>query len=669
MYLRSIVAVVVGILICLVMTGLAATIASARSSMARLDVDVASVLHADYSRDPQGIRFVPVDPEIIAVARDDAERVAPPAEDGSGEDDVVQFVPIFRADSTPAPSVTPSPQPTLSPEPTSTPASSPSLQPTPSQTPAAAVVPPPAPTRAPTAAPPPPTVPPTTAPTPPPTPPPTPTPTFAPSPDGFADLTVVKKDAEDPVTSGGTSIYFITVTNRGESVAESVLVADSLPAGLSLIGATASQGTCDGTTCELGSLNPGESASVSLIVNVDRGGPASITNMVCVSTPSAESDLSNNCALQDTAVIPGPTTSPAPTPPPPTASPEPGMPAPTPSDSDIPTPTPTPTPAPSADLSLTKLASADEVAPGDSFSYGITINNSGPDDARDVIVVDILPAGLTLLSMTPSQGSCTGGTCIVGDVTAGSYVAISVLVTVETTSLNSLTNTACVSSTTLDPDASNNCGSESVSVLLPTPTPTPTATPTPTPTDTATPAPTPTPTAGAQTAEFTPVADSLIRANQASSNFGDDAELQINPHQVNTERAFIRFDVSSVPAGATIGVATLTLCPTQAVATSADRLHDVHRVLGVWSESAVTWDSQPPVLNPRTDSKVYLGGLDCVDLDVTDDVAAWVAGGANYGWLLKDESEGVDNRKVAYASRENSDTSLAPVLTVTFILS
>ncbi|HEY5626080.1 MAG TPA: hypothetical protein VIT93_06300, partial [Dehalococcoidia bacterium] len=99
MYLRSIVAVSAGLAICLIMTGLAATIASARPSMGRLDADVDSALHADYSKDAQNVRFVPIDPEIIEDARDDEERVTPPEPEAPGAgiaDDDVELVPVFR---------------------------------------------------------------------------------------------------------------------------------------------------------------------------------------------------------------------------------------------------------------------------------------------------------------------------------------------------------------------------------------------------------------------------------------------------------------------------------------------------------------------------------------------------------------------------------------------
>ena len=47
MYLRSIAPVFIGLVICLILTGLAANFASARSSMAHLDADVDTATHGD----------------------------------------------------------------------------------------------------------------------------------------------------------------------------------------------------------------------------------------------------------------------------------------------------------------------------------------------------------------------------------------------------------------------------------------------------------------------------------------------------------------------------------------------------------------------------------------------------------------------------------------------
>ena len=73
-----------------------------------------------------------------------------------------------------------------------------------------------------------------------------------------ADLAIVKTDAADPVLTGANVTYTLTVTNNGPATATGVTVADTVPAGLVFVSAAPSQGTCTGTTCDLGSLTPGD---------------------------------------------------------------------------------------------------------------------------------------------------------------------------------------------------------------------------------------------------------------------------------------------------------------------------------------------------------------------------------------------------------------------------
>ena len=53
--------------------------------------------------------------------------------------------------------------------------------------------------------------------------------------------------------------------------------------------------------------------------------------------------------------------------------------------------------------------------------FTITLDNAGPDGATGIVVRDLLPAGLTFVSSTPSQGSYTSGTGLwnVGAVNSG----------------------------------------------------------------------------------------------------------------------------------------------------------------------------------------------------------------------------------------------------------
>ena len=97
---------------------------------------------------------------------------------------------------------------------------------------------------------------------------------------------------------------------------------------------------------------------------------------------------------------------------------------------------------------------------GDVIEYVLTLINNGPDAATSVQVSDPLPAGLSLVSATPDQGTYdpATGQWDVGTVGGGSSVTLSILVTV--TSPAPATNTATVSgSAQFDPVTTNNTAS------------------------------------------------------------------------------------------------------------------------------------------------------------------------------------------------------------------
>ena len=60
---------------------------------------------------------------------------------------------------------------------------------------------------------------------------------------------------------------------------------------------------------------------------------------------------------------------------------------------------------PTADLSVTKTVSDATPNVGDQITFTVTLSNQGPDAATGVEVTDLLPAGLTFVSATPSQGT------------------------------------------------------------------------------------------------------------------------------------------------------------------------------------------------------------------------------------------------------------------------
>ena len=64
---------------------------------------------------------------------------------------------------------------------------------------------------------------------------------------------------------------------------------------------------------------------------------------------------------------------------------------------------------PQADLALAKTVSNPTPNVGNTISYTVTLTDKGPDAATNAQVTDLLPAGVTFVSATPSQGTYDPG--------------------------------------------------------------------------------------------------------------------------------------------------------------------------------------------------------------------------------------------------------------------
>jgi uncharacterized repeat protein (TIGR01451 family) len=119
---------------------------------------------------------------------------------------------------------------------------------------------------------------------------------------------------------------------------------------------------------------------------------------------------------------------------------------------------------PSANLALTSQTSTAQVVAGNPFTYTVQLTNAGPDDAADVIVSDPPPAGVTFSSCTSTEGSCTisagAATLNLATVPDGDTVTITIQATLSAAVADGtiLVNTPSVTSSTADPDTSNNSG-------------------------------------------------------------------------------------------------------------------------------------------------------------------------------------------------------------------
>lgn len=139
-----------------------------------------------------------------------------------------------------------------------------------------------------------------------------------------------------------------------------------------------------------------------------------------------------------------------------------------------PTHTPTPPAGTSADLAIIKTDNPNVVAPGDDLAYTLSVLNYGPDPAVNLVVMDVIPAGLDFLNVTaPANWTCgyDAGTrtvtCTAPHLTAGGSQAILIETHVPATypSGGTIVNTAVVSSDTPDPDLTNNQSTTTTQVV------------------------------------------------------------------------------------------------------------------------------------------------------------------------------------------------------------
>jgi uncharacterized repeat protein (TIGR01451 family) len=251
-----------------------------------------------------------------------------------------------------------------------------------------------------------------------------------------ADLSVTKSDGVTTVTAGDGVVrtYTITISNAGPSTAAAVSLSDTWPAGFTRGTVTPSQGTCTGSpsfTCALGAINSGADATVTVTYTV----PASTTaspqdNTVTVSSTTADPNAANNTATDSNTV------------------------------------------ATSADLSITKTDGVTGVTAGDgnTYTYTITVSNSGVSDAQGVSFTDTWPAGFTrgtLPAGCSNVGSGPDFSCSLGTIAAGGSATKTITYTVpSTTTLSPQVNSVTVNSTTTDPDTANNTATDSNTVTV-----------------------------------------------------------------------------------------------------------------------------------------------------------------------------------------------------------
>jgi len=139
-------------------------------------------------------------------------------------------------------------------------------------------------------------------------------------------------------------------------------------------------------------------------------------------------------------------------------------------------------------------------------------------------------------------------------------------------------------------------------------------------------------------------------------------------------RSIFKFDLSAIPANATIVSAKLTLysnpTPLNGSATDANygpnNAMFIERITSDWNTS-ITWPTQPfgdnttQIAIPHTS----LPFLDLVDVDVTSMVATMVNGNSNYGFKIRLQNEAFYNIR-NFCSSKHANTAKRPKLVVSY---
>jgi uncharacterized repeat protein (TIGR01451 family) len=239
---------------------------------------------------------------------------------------------------------------------------------------------------------------------------------------------VVTKIVDDTTPNQNQNVTFtVTVTNLGLAAATGVRVADTLPAGLTFVSSTPSTGTYNNAT---GIWNVGALSNVA--------GSNSAT-LAIVATVTGQTAIINTAALDNVDQFESPTVN----------------------NQQSVSVTPN-----VLDLALTKTV--DDATPdrNQNVTFTVTVTNASQIGATNVQVTDVLPAGLTFVSATPSTGTYNSGTGLwtLGALsnTAGQNSATLQIVATMTGSAT-LTNTATITGVAeLDTNANNNTASVQV---------------------------------------------------------------------------------------------------------------------------------------------------------------------------------------------------------------
>ncbi len=240
--------------------------------------------------------------------------------------------------------------------------------------------------------------------------------------DDRADIELTKSDNPNPVVAGEVLTYTLTITNLGPTKASNVIITDTWPTGDVSFNAAASSPDCSpissNIVCAVGPLtNVNDTRTFTLVGTVNPLQRGFISNQATVSINEPDPNTTNNTTPAILTTVDG-----------------------------------------QADLTLTKSSTPNPISAGLSLTYTIVVSNNGPSTAINAIITDTLPAAVSY-NAAASKPTCNEVSSIVSclptSITPGSRLTTTLVVTVPSSFMGTLINSARVTSNDTDPAPGN----------------------------------------------------------------------------------------------------------------------------------------------------------------------------------------------------------------------
>lgn len=239
-----------------------------------------------------------------------------------------------------------------------------------------------------------------------------------------ADISITKRADSQTVIAGERLTYTLAVRNGGPDNATNVVLSDTLPEVILNPEFSADGGTTWqvwSSPFTIGTLPAGATTNILVRGTVDPSANAALINLVTntsrVSSDTPDPNMENNTSTVTTPI------------------------------------------RVFADLSVTKTGSPNPAIAGSMITYKVDVINNGPSNAEGILVIDTISTNITNPQYS-TDGGITWRTwsspLSLGTLTSGARQEVQIRGILNSAAVGSVANTAVITSTTPDPDISNN---------------------------------------------------------------------------------------------------------------------------------------------------------------------------------------------------------------------